>query len=130
MNFTIIPAETWKSQLRKIDISFFRSRLNTQQIVDANNHLFFFFFSSTRLILSSGWMTRRLLVWRLNGHCWENADKRQNRVIDRTQTRKLGTIQLIPFTDMGMYIYIYIYRLAVRATSKIHSPQLSQELGY
>lgn len=73
-------------------------------------------------------MTRRLLVWRLNGHCWENADKRQNRVIDRTQTRKLGTIQLIPFTDMGMYIYIY--RLAVWATSKIHSPQLSQELGY
>lgn len=42
---------------------------------------------------------------------------------------KTGYHPAYPFHGYG-YVHIYIYRLAVRATSKIHSPQLSQELGY
>lgn len=90
MNFTIIPAETWKSQLRKIDILFFRSRLNTQQQERnrGSQQLSLFFRFAIRLIVSSGWMARgssspgveikRALLGK------RGADKRQNRVIDRT----------------------------------------------
>lgn len=137
MNFTIIPAETWKSQLRKIDILFFRSRLNTQQQERnrGSQQLSLFFRFAIRLIVSSGWMARgsSSLVWRLNGHCWGNAARTKDKIASSTEPKpKTGYHPAYPFHGYG-YIHRYIDRglaVTVRATSKIHSPQLSQELGY
>lgn len=119
-------------------------RNNKRGIVDANDRPFFFspfLFSNRRDSANcKSWMdgveARRLRTWRLNGHCWENAPRTQktnsrHRANPKPKTEYHPSLSLSRI--MGMCIYIYMDRglaVTVRATSEIHSPQLSQELGY